>query len=41
MWEAIGNETFMAAAFLPCQHLSGSKDSISGNQIEVVIKHPN
>lgn len=40
MWEAIGNETMMCATYLPCNHLTPGKESISGNKLEVVVKQP-
>ena len=40
MIEKIGEETFVAATFLPCDHSAMRSISISGNQVEMIIKHP-
>ena len=38
--EKIGEETFVVATFLPCQQHAMRTASVSGNQVEAVIKHP-
>ena len=40
MWEKIGEETFMAATFLPCEHKWSNSNALT-NRLKVVIKHPN
>ena len=40
MWEKIGSETFMAAAYVPCRHANMEDKPVSNNQMEIVIKHP-
>ena len=40
MWERIGQETFMAATYLPCDHQFKADGQLAERKLEVVVKHP-